>query len=376
MKIVADDKIPFLNGVLEPFCDVEYIEGKYISRENIKDADALIIRTRTKCNAELLDGTSVKFIATATIGFDHIDTKYCKENRIQWTNAPGCNSGSVQQWFMAAILYFAKENKIDLTTRTLGIVGVGNVGRKILRFTDSLGLRVLINDPPRARKEGACGFNTMNTIQKECDIITFHVPLNTAGDDKTYHLVDEQFLSKLNPGSLLINSSRGEVIDNVVLNENLKKNTACNAILDVWENEPELNLDLLKNSFLSTPHIAGYSLDGKANGTAMSVQSISKVFRLPYTDWYPDEIPAPEIDSINIDAKKKSRQQLITEVILHTYNIKADSDLLKTNWKDFEKQRGNYPLRREPAAYTVNIKNDNRNYKIILERLGFKVVQK
>jgi erythronate-4-phosphate dehydrogenase len=249
MKVIIDNKIPFINGVLEPFFDVEYVEGAKISKEHLINTDALIIRTRTKCNKELLEGSAVKFIATATIGFDHIDTRYCVENGIYWTNAPGCNSGSVQQWFMAVMLYFAKENNIDLTKRTLGIVGLGNVGTKVLRFADSLGLRVLINDPPKVRSEGACGYNNIDTLQKECDILTFHVPLNMTGEDKTYHMVNKKFLEKLNPNCLLLNSSRGEVFDEEAMLDYLEKETNNNIILDVWENEPEINQILLQKTF-------------------------------------------------------------------------------------------------------------------------------
>lgn len=373
MKIVIDNKIPFIKNVFEPFADVEYIEGMTISNSDLLDADALIIRTRTRCNKQLLDGTAVKFIATATIGFDHIDTTYCEQHGIQWTNAPGCNSGSVQQWFMSALLTYAAEQKIDLTTRTLGIIGVGNVGKKILRFADSLGLKVLINDPPRARNEGTCGFNSLGSLIKECDILTLHVPLNMTGDDKTHHLFDLKKLAKLNPGCLLINSSRGEVIDNNALIEYSLKTGTGDIILDVWENEPDINTELLKEVYFATPHIAGYSTDGKANGTAIAVQKISEYFGLPLSDWYPDELPSPENSVITIDAKLKSKQKFLTEIIQSTYSIREDHTMLINSPESFESQRGNYPIRREPAGWQVNLYNDKRNYKMLLERLGFQV---
>jgi erythronate-4-phosphate dehydrogenase len=373
MKIIADNKIPFLKGVLEPFCDVEYFPGKEINSDVVKNADALIIRTRTKCDKNLLEGSSVKFIATATIGFDHIDTQFCESNGIRWTNAPGCNAASVQQWFMASILHFARENKIDLTKRTLGIIGLGNVGTKILRFADNLGLRVLINDPPKVRREGACGYNTIATLQKECDVLTFHVPLNRDGSDKTHHMVDFEFLDKINPGTILINSSRGEVIQDEALLDYLIANKFEGVILDVWEHEPEITKELLSASSIATPHIAGYSTDGKANGTAMSVQALSKYFQWPLNDWYPEELPDAMEPIIEIDARQKSRQHIISEAILHTYPIMQDDSKLRNHVEDFEKLRGDYPIRREPKAYTVVLKNDNRNFKVSLERLGFKV---
>lgn len=374
MKLIIDNKIPFIEGVLEPFFDVDYLPGAEISKKHIKDAEALIIRTRTKCNEHLLEGSAVKFIATATIGFDHIDTEYCERKGITWTNSPGCNSGSVQQWFMAALLHYAKEKKIDLTKRTLGIIGLGNVGSKILRFADSLGLRVLINDPPKVRREGACGYNNIETLQKECDILTFHVPLNMQGEDKTFHMVNEAFLRKLNPNCLLINSSRGEVFDEDVLLNFLENGSLEGVLLDVWENEPKINRSLLNNSLLATPHIAGYSADGKANGTAMSVQALAKYFNLPFDDWYPDDIPEAENKMIELDARQKSRQSLITEAIMHTYPIIRDDTELRKISEQFEDLRGNYPLRREPKGYSIKLYNDNRNYKIALERLGFKII--
>lgn len=373
MKIIADNKIPFLKGVLEPFCDVEYMQGNKISNADLKNAEGLIIRTRTKCNKELLRDTKVKFIATATIGFDHIDTDFCENNGIKWTNAPGCNAGSVQQWFMAAILYHAMENKIDLTTRTLGIIGVGNVGSKILRFADILGVRVLINDPPIARRKGLCGFNNLETLQQECDIFTFHVPLNMEGVDKTYHMVNEQFINKINQGCLIINSSRGEVIDENVLLPAVKTGKIGGIILDVWENEPDINPELLELSSICTSHIAGYSADGKANGTAMSVQAISNYFDFPLSDWYPDELPTENIEDIIIDARQKSRQAIITEAILKTYPVLRDDNNLRSNIEDFEQLRGSYPVRREPKAWTVKLENDNRNFRTSLQKLGFKL---
>ncbi len=376
MKIIADNKIPYLEGVFEPFCDVVYMSGNEIDRKSVGDADVLITRTRTKCNQELLEESNIKFIATATIGYDHIDTEYCAKKGIRWTNAPGCNSGSVQQWFMSALLHYAKQNSIDLTKRVLGIIGEGNVGSKILHFADSLGMRVVINDPPKARMHGACGYNNLDTILSECDIVTFHVPLNLAGADKTFHMADDKFFSKLNDGCLLFNSSRGKVIDESALLKYVKSGKNEGVILDVWEQEPQINTELLERAAIATPHIAGYSADGKANGTTMSVQAVSMFLGLPLENWSPQEVPLPENTILTIDAKKKSRQSVLTEAILQTYNILNDDSDLRGNIGGFEKLRGSYPLRREPNAYTINLFNDNRNYKITLEKLGFNVVLK
>jgi erythronate-4-phosphate dehydrogenase len=374
MKIVADDKIPFLKGVLEPFADVIYIPGQDITREHLIDADALLTRTRTKCNENLLKDTNVKFIATATIGYDHIDTDWCKKNDIYWTNAPGCNSGSVNQYIASTLVTLAKKYNFELADKSLGVIGVGNVGKKVVRMGEHLGMRVLLNDPPRSRAEGVCGYISLEGILRECDIITCHVPLNMDGPDKTFHLIDERLLVKINPGTIIINSSRGEVVDNNALKRTLQaKNKLKAAVLDVWENEPDLDTELLNLIDIATPHIAGYSADGKVNGTAMSVQALSRFFNLPLKLWVPNEIPAPDNTHIIIDCKDKSAQEVLTEAILFTYNIMEDDERLRNSISTFEKQRGNYPLRREFRTFCVQLINSHSELDQKIKNLGFQL---
>ncbi len=291
MKIVVDDKIPFIRGVLEPFADVLYKQGSLIGHEDVKNADALIIRTRTKCNKELLEGSKVRFIATATIGSDHIDTEYCREKGIKWANAPGCNSGSVMQYVASALLSYAKSENIKLEDRVLGVIGVGNVGKKVVRLAEMLGMQVLLNDPPRQEVEGDCGFISLEGILRESDILSFHVPLSMNGRYKTYHMCDKDFANKMNDNTLLINTSRGEVIDNAIIKESLAAGKFANVILDVWEKEPNISKELVDAVKIATPHIAGYSTDGKAMGTLMSVRAVADYFDLPITDWEPEELP-------------------------------------------------------------------------------------
>jgi erythronate-4-phosphate dehydrogenase len=374
MKIVADDKIPFLQGVLEPFCDVIYLPGQDITRDHLIDADALLIRTRTKCNEKLLKGTKVKFITTATIGYDHIDTIWCENNNIFWTNAPGCNSGSVYQYIASTFVTLAQKYNFNLADRSLGVIGVGNVGKKVVRLGEHLGMRVLLNDPPRARKEGTCGFISLDGIIRESDIITCHVPLITEGFDSTYHLINQKMLSKLNKGTILINSSRGEVVDNTALYNFLQaENNLQAAVLDVWENEPTINTELLSKIDIATPHIAGYSADGKVNGTAMSVQALSKFFNLPLKLWVPNAIPVPEITELEIDCHGKTLQSVLTESILFTYSIMEDDNRLRKSATTFEKQRGDYPLRREFRAFKIALKNVHSGIDQKLKNLGFQI---
>ena len=295
MKIVADDKIPFLKGALEPFAEVVYIPGKQISREILKDSDALLIRTRTVCNENLLEGTSIRFIGTATIGFDHIDTHYCRRNKIIWTNAPGCNSSSVQQYIAAALLRISSEHHFNLKDKTLGIIGVGNVGSKVEKFARSIGMNVLLNDPPRARMEGKKNFHSLNIVLSGSDILTVHIPLNLVGEDQTWHLFNEESFKKIKKGAWFINSSRGEVTDTYALKKALYSGMLNGAVIDVWENEPDIDPELLQQAFIATPHIAGYSSEGKANGTAMIVNSLNKYFILPSENWSPTKSGYPAI---------------------------------------------------------------------------------
>jgi erythronate-4-phosphate dehydrogenase len=373
MKIVADDKIPFLEGVLEPYADVFYLSGRNISRDIVKDADALLIRTRTKCNHNLLEGTAVKFIGTATIGFDHIDIQYCRKHNIHWTNAPGCNSSSVQQYIAAALLCIANESCFELNDKTLGIIGVCNVGSKVERFARTLGMNVLLNDPPRARIEGDKNFVTSDRILSDSDIITVHVPLNMEGEDKTWHLFNEKSFRKMKTGAWFINSSRGEVTDNLALKEALESGRLAGAVLDVWENEPDIDPELMEKVLIATPHIAGYSTDGKANGTAMVVNSLGKFFDLPLEEWYPDNIPLPSPSLITIDCKGKSDEEIIKEAVTFTYNICRDDIWLRNSPSDFEKLRGDYPLRREFTSYNISLKEGSERVQDMVKELGFKV---
>ena len=375
IKIVADDKIPFLKGVLEPYAIIKYFPGSKISRDNIIDADALIVRTRTKCNKDLLDGTNVKIVTTATIGTDHIDLEYCEQNNIKWLNAPGCNSTSVMQYITSALLTLAENDNFNLNEKTIGIVGVGNVGSKIKSTAENLGLKVLLNDPPREKKEGSIGFSNLNKIMKESDIITFHVPLNKSGDNKTFHLADEQFFNMLEKKPIIINSSRGEVIKTSALKDAIKGGKVSKTVLDVWENEPEINLELLNLVDFATPHIAGYSADGKANGTAVCVNAVNDLFNLGIkTNWYPKDIPiSASGNKIEIKCGNKSNQEIIKEAVDNTYKISEDDKILRNSPQTFEKQRGDYQIRREFNNYEVNVKDCESKVVKKLENLGFKV---
>ena len=374
MKIVADNKIPFLRGALEPYAEVVYLPGKETTPEVVRDADALITRTRTICNEALLKGSKVKVIATATIGFDHIDTAWCEANGIVWRNAPGCNSWSVKQYITALLLTLARKHSLDLSKLTLGVVGVGNVGSKVAEAAGILGTCVLLNDPPRARKEGQEAFTDLSTLIARSDIITLHVPLEKSGPDATWHLFDAKRIATLRKDQILINSSRGPVVDNAALKEALKAGALRAAALDVWEGEPDFDRELQSLLDIGTPHIAGYSADGKANGTTAAVRTVAEVLGLPLEDWTASGIPAPpQALEFSIDAKGKTTQEVLAEAVLHTYDISADSAALSAEPGAFERLRGDYPIRREFTSFTVSIKDGTPEMADKLSRLGFKL---
>ena len=344
MKIIIDDKIPYIKEAAEKIADeVIYAPGKDFTRELIQDADALIIRTRTHCNRELLEGSKVKFIATATIGFDHIDTEYCKQAGIEWANAPGCNSASVAQYIQSSLLVWKSLQNKKLDELTIGIIGVGNVGSKVAKAAQDFGMRVLLNDLPREEKEGGTTFTPLERIAKECDIITFHVPLYKEGKYKTFHLADEKFFRSLQRKPVIINTSRGEIIETDALLNALDTGLISDAIIDVWENEPAINLTLLDKVFLGTPHIAGYSADGKANATRMSLDALCRYFNIQAD--YQIIPPAPSQPRITADT--------LSAAYLQMYDPRQDSNALKTHPELFEKLRGDYPLRREKEAYVI-----------------------
>ena len=337
MKVIVDNKIPYIKGIIERIADeVVYLPGNAFTPQEVKDADALIVRTRTLCNRDLLEGSCIKFIATATIGFDHIDTAYCKETGITWTNCPGCNASSVEQYVHSVLLLLKREKNLCLEGATIGVVGVGHVGSKVATMASKLGMRVLLNDLPRTDK-GEEGFVDLQTIARECDVITFHTPLNREGVYRTFHLADEAFFNQLERLPYIINSSRGEVVETQALLRALEKGQVKEAVIDTWENAPDIDLTLLREAFIATPHIAGYSADGKANATRMSLEALCRFFGIEANF----EIVPPSLPEDMAWSEDKET------AYLQLYNPMRDSEWLKAEPEKFEWFRGNYPLRRE-----------------------------
>ena len=372
MKIIIDDKIPYIQGAFEGVAEVIYLLGNKTTPEIVKDADVIVTRTRTICNEKLLAGSEVKFIATATIGYDHIDTDYCEAAGIKWTNAPGCNSKSVEQYIASALMVLAQKKNWVLTEKCIGIVGVGNVGSKVATVCKLLGMKVLLNDPPRERAEGRGDFVSLQRVLDEADIISLHVPLNITGEDTTFHLCNRTLFASLKRKPVLINSCRGEVIDTTSTKEALRAGQLSGFVCDCWENEPDIDLELLALTDLATPHIAGYSRDGKATGTLMSVQAISDFFSLGLNNWCPLGVELPVHPIIEIDGTGLTEQDIIAKAVLSTYDIRDDDSRFRADTTEFEMQRGDYPVRREFPAYTLNTVNVPETIMEKLKQWGFK----
>ena len=353
MLIVADSKIPFLEGVFEPYADVRYLDPGEITPETVRDADALIVRTRTKCNAALLEHSRVGIVATATIGTDHIDINWGITHGIVCASAAGCNAASVAQYMNSALLRVSLRHNVDLRGKTLGVIGCGNVGTKVAAAAAALGMNVLLNDPPRVCKEKLSGFVDLETIQREADFITLHVPLWDAeyGPWRTEHMADEAFFRGLKRKPFFFNASRGDVVDESALKDAIKSGLISGAVLDVWHNEPEIDRELLSLVDFATPHIAGYSADGKVNGTAMSVEAVAKHFGIePLLNFFPAKVPAPANPVITLDP---ASPHPLADAVFVSYDIEVDDAALRAAPEQFEVLRGSYRVRREFPAYTV-----------------------
>ncbi len=340
MKIVADRNIPFLQGVFEPYAEVVYLDGKAIARKDLLDADVLLTRTRTRCNAALLDGTSVRMISTATIGTDHIDLAYCMEHGIEVANAAGCNAGGVMDYVFSALYAIASRKSIRLQGKTFGVVGVGHVGSRVAGMAQKLGFKVLLCDPPRARREGPEAFCTLDALLAESDIVTMHTPL----DATTQQMCDAAFFSKIRPDAIFINASRGEVVDENALFHAIPKLGAV--VIDTWCREPEINRALLDAVDIATPHIAGYSYQGKQNGTALAVRSVARRYGIePLYDFHP-ETGIPELLPIRLNVEGLSQGE-IASVFQYNYPIFTDDFLFRLDPSRFEEIRAGYQYRRE-----------------------------
>lgn len=342
MKIVADDKIPYIKGLLEPFAEIVYRKGSEISPADVADADALLVRTRTRCDERLLFGSKVRFVATATIGTDHIDLEYCATAGITVATAAGSNAGGVLQWVAATLAQLSDIDGWQPCQKCLGIVGVGNVGRLVERYAKEWDFRVLCCDPLREQAEGLGvkqGYVPFATLAAEADIITFHTPLTCDGSFPTYHLAGSDFFNTIKQGCVVLNSSRGGVVNTKDLKRVIDAGV-CRCCLDVWEGEPAIDKELLAAALVATPHIAGYSAQGKANASAMIVAALSDYFGLGIDGWYPAEV-------LPLSARLPISWSALKATIKDYCNLQSETMALKEYPEQFESFRENYDYRQE-----------------------------
>jgi erythronate-4-phosphate dehydrogenase len=380
MRIVVDQKIPFVEEAFGPFGDIAKYDSRAIDGAAVRDADVLLVRSETKVNEKLVAGSKLKFVGTATIGTDHVDTHFLSRNNIAFASAPGCNSNAVVQYVFSALFTLANRGGFKLKGKTLGVVGVGNIGSKIVRVGEKLGMRVLQNDPPLFRMTGESRFLPLDDLMP-ADFITIHVPFTRAGSDPTFHLFDEARISVMKKGSALINTSRGGVVDNEAMKEALKNGTTGNGILDVWENEPTIDTELLSICSIGTQHIAGYSINGKVNATRMIYKAFCDFFNVPRSWDSSAAVPVPEEPVISIGEIAQDVETTVAETVRQVYDIENDDRVLRKigsmpkeqQGAYFKGLRGNYHFRHEFSDFSVNLPFQHQPLMEALEVFGFKV---
>ncbi|MDY3090230.1 MAG: 4-phosphoerythronate dehydrogenase [Porphyromonas sp.] len=365
-RVVAETSVPYLRGVLEEYAIPLYLDNADITQENIQDCDALIVRSITRCNAQLLEGTKVRYIATATAGCDHIDDEYCLQQGIAWDNAPGCNAIAVAQYVFSTLSLLSLRQGLHLWDKTIGIIGVGNVGRQVERIAKALGMRILRYDPPRAAIEGNEGFVSLGDIQREADIITLHVPLT----EETRHMVNESFLASCQRKPILINACRGPVTDSAALIKAREAGQVRHLIIDCWEGEPHPQAKLLALADIATPHIAGFSADGKHRGARMALLSYCRHFGIEATEslLIPKELQTP---SQIIDLSIYPEDEIIARAFLATFSPADIDSSMRKGEQTFEYLRKHYPYPREMAAHRVRCHHKGLAYT--LSQIGFQI---
>jgi len=379
MRIVADENIPYVHEAFTAFGDVVTMPGRAIGPEAVQDARILLVRSITRVDAALLEESSVNFVGTATIGEDHVDKRYLSSLGIGFTSAPGCNANSVAEYVVAALFVLAARKNLDLRKLRLGIVGHGNVGSRVGAKARALGMQIVVNDAPLAGATCEPFYRPMAEVFA-CDIVTVHVPLERKGPFATHHLVNEPFLESMRPGSILINTSRGAVVDNRALLNALEDGHLSAAILDVFENEPTPDPDLVAAADIATPHIAGYSFDGKVRGTELIRKGACRFFGRDSV-WDPVPLlPAPECPAITLEGTGLAA---VAEAVRTVYDIEADDERLRSTMAEdraargaaFDKLRKNYPRRREFTNTRVTLTQPCEETQHMLQGLGFHVAR-
>lgn len=380
MKTVCCANMPFAREAFQTLGEVIAKDGRTITAADVRDADVLAIRSTTRVNAALLDGSSVRFVGSAVIGTDHLDIPYLEGRGIRWCGAAGCNAESVAEYITAALLRLAVRHRFALAGKTIGVIGVGNVGRLVVAKARALGLRVLQNDPPRQRAEGDAGFVPLDRILAESDIVTFHVPLTRTGADATVGMANAAFFSRLKRGCIYINAARGPVNETDALLDAMDRGIVAHAVIDCWEGEPSCRQDLLRRADLATPHIAGHSFEGKVMGTVMVYRETCRFLGVAPAWSHEPLMPPPPAPEVTVDAAGRSREQVLDEVVSAVYDIGGDDARLRSGpagdagaWAGhFDRLRKDYPMRREFRFTRVTLRNASPEAARVVESLGFK----
>lgn len=375
MKIICDENISFAEAAFTQFGKVELMQGRKINNATLLKADVLIVRSITRVDKSLLENTNIKFVGTATIGTDHVDINYLNKKNIKFTDAAGCNSDAVAEYLFTALFRILVDKNISLKHKSIGVIGVGNIGSRVVKLARAAGLEIIMNDPPLQRKTSNKNYAPLEEAL-QADIVTFHVPLTLDGKDKTIHLLDQKKIKSMKDGIILINASRGPVVDNTALLSFIDKKK-LNVVLDVWEHEPEVAINLLNQTLIATPHIAGYSLEGKVNGTYLIYKKFCDFLGEAPT-WKPT-LAIPE-DSLIEAEENKSDEEILDSIFSKVYQIRRDDKKMrhlneldaKLRTSYFDLMRKEYPYRREFNNYSV--KNAPKHLKNILQAFRFNLV--
>jgi erythronate-4-phosphate dehydrogenase len=380
MKIIADENIPAVAQAFGTLGEVTLLPGRSLRAQDVRGADILLVRSVTRVGRELLEGSSVRFIGSATIGFDHVDRDYLQSRAIGFATAPGSNATSAAEYVVSALLALGERKGFRLAGRSVGIVGCGNVGARVRDRLGALGCDCLVNDPPLHERGGQDGFVGLDDIL-QAEIISVHVPLERAGRHPTWHLIDELFLRRMKPGAVLINTSRGAVVDNAALAAVLARRRDLSVVLDVWEGEPAIDTALLQKVALGTAHIAGYSLDGKLRGTEMIYRAACDYFGCA-PRWDAAAV-LPAANSLDLRGSPGGDDlERVRAAVFHAYDIRVDDERLRGLLRlppaerpaGFDRLRKEYPVRREFAATTVHVDSAAGELRKLLQGIGFDVI--
>ncbi len=381
MKIICATNMPFAAEAFGTLGEVVILPPRAITAEAVRDADLLALRSTTRVNRALLQGSRVRFVGTATIGYDHLDVAYLEQAGIAWCAAPGCNANSVSEYLVAALLCLGRRHGLTLAGKTLGVVGVGNVGRRVVEKAAALGMRVLQNDPPRRDAEKSDAFLTLEEVLSASDIVTLHVPMTKSGPYPTLRMAGRDFFGRLKPGAVFVNAARGGVIDSDALLAAMDRGVVAQAVLDTWEGEPGFRPEVLARADLGTPHIAGHSFEGKVTGTVMVYREACRFLGVAPA-WTPDALlPPPLVPEVRIEDPGRPEEAVLDDVVRRVYDIEADDrrlrgiagEELRRRAEAFERQRQEYPVRREFRFTRVVLPSRCPPLEQKLSGLGFAV---